>query len=58
MVSINDQGTVDFHIAAVSAPASWSFRVAGPPGRAVQSVATSGYLRSMRWYVRTESELE
>jgi uncharacterized protein (UPF0548 family) len=51
IVSIGDEGTVRFRISAISAPGDRLTRIAGPLGRAVQSVATSGYLRSMRRFV-------
>jgi uncharacterized protein (UPF0548 family) len=58
IVSMAEEGTVRFHIAAISAPADWLTRAAGPLGRAVQSVTTSAYLRSMRRFVRDGARLE
>jgi len=58
IVTIADDGTVKFQIAAVSAPGDCSTRLAGPLGRAVQSFATSGYLRSMRRYVQGNTGFE
>jgi uncharacterized protein (UPF0548 family) len=58
IVSIDDEGMVQFQITAISAPADWLTRIAGPLGRAVQFVATSGYLRSMRRFVRNDAWFE
>jgi uncharacterized protein (UPF0548 family) len=52
IVSMNNDGEVRFQITAISTPADRLTRITGPFGRAVQSIATSGYLRSMRRYVR------
>lgn len=53
VVTIGNDDIVRFRIDALSAPGDWSTRYAGPLGRAVQSIATSGYLRSMRDYVQS-----
>lgn len=58
MVMIADDGAVQCHIAAVSAPGAWATRIAGPLGWAIQSAATSGYLRSMCRYVQGGAGLE
>jgi uncharacterized protein (UPF0548 family) len=58
IVSIDEEGTVRFHIAAISAPADWLTRTAGPLGHAAQSVATYAYLRSMRRFVRNGTTFE
>jgi len=43
---------VRFEVTALSRPASWEVRAAGPFARMVQSRATSGYLRTLAQFVQ------
>jgi uncharacterized protein (UPF0548 family) len=48
VVEIGDDGAVRFTITAFSRPARLFTRIAGPANRAVQSIVTKRYLRSMQ----------
>jgi uncharacterized protein (UPF0548 family) len=51
VVTIGDNGDVRFEITAFSRPGNPVTRLAGPLGRRMQAVATTGYLRTLRNFV-------
>jgi len=50
IVTIGEDGEVQFTVTAFSRPGDPLSGVIGPLGRTIQSAATSGYLRAMRKY--------
>jgi len=51
VVSVADEGVVEFKIAAFSRPGEWITRLTGPVGRAAQATGTNGYLKALRRFV-------
>jgi uncharacterized protein (UPF0548 family) len=51
VVSVTDEGVVEFKITAFSRPGQWITRLTGPVGRAAQAAGTNGYLKALRRFV-------